>query len=252
MIYQQQACRLVLMQEKEEFMPLGEQSDHLERLASLGQMSSIIAHEIRNPLGSIRLNLQYLLRKMRIPEPYSRSFQDIDAGIQRIEKVIHGILDFVRPTQSELQHIDLHDLLDICLSAWQQEQNGQKIEVTTRYEAEWARIEADPHQLERAFMNLLRNAAEATPEAGTVSIRTWNEKEWIFVSFEDEGPGIPKEHAERIFDPFYTTKPDGIGIGLAVVKRVLDRHRATIQLDPERGKGARFVVRFKCADKGAE
>ncbi|MDQ7065656.1 MAG: ATP-binding protein [candidate division KSB1 bacterium] len=225
-------------------------NDQLERLASLGQISTIIAHEIRNPLGSIRLNLQYLSQRIAIPEAYKKTFKDIEMGIYRIEKVIQSILDYTRPQTPEFQPICLHEVLNSRIIAFQNELNCSGISLRAELGAERTHILGDPNMLDRVFANLMSNAYEAIDHQGSIEITTGNQNQQIWIKIRDTGRGILPEILPKIYDPFFTAKSEGVGIGLAIVKRILDLHRAEIQVESRVGNGTTFLLKFSVIDSG--
>ncbi len=225
-------------------------SEQKERLASLGQISTIIAHEIRNPLGSIRLNLQYLFQRMSIPDEYKKAFKDIEMGIYRIEKVIQSILDFTRPKSPDFQLLCLHEIIQSRVTAFRNEIEETAIPIETHFKAKHSSILGDPNMLDRVFANLISNACEAIEGKGVIRIETENKNNSIWVSIHDTGRGMPPEVLSKIYRPFFTTKSDGVGIGLAIVRRILDLHQADIQVQSRVGQGTTFILRFKLMESG--
>jgi PAS domain S-box-containing protein len=227
----------------EEFDRLNTQLKHAqqqlvehERLAALGELSAVIAHEVRNPLGSI-FNAVATLRHHVEPTAPAHTLVGILAEeANRLNWLVDDLLDFARPTSPLLQPVPLGRLL--------QEEVRTATRGQSRVRVEWAlepdvpAVPVDERMMRRAFLNLALNAVQAMPQGGTlrVSARRCPEPPGAFVEFSDTGPGIPPELRERLFQPFFTTKATGTGLGLTIVKRTLDAHSGHIRIEsPPRG-----------------
>lgn len=223
---------------------LRQTAQRMEKLAALGQFSMTIAHEVRNPLGVIRLNLDNIQRDRRDSERDRKRFQNIDLSITRIERIISEILDFARPVPPNLQSIDLHHVLGYSMDSIKHELGKAGIGVVKNYSATKPTVQIDLDQIVQVFVNLFTNAKDAMEPGGKLTIHTSSDKDSVRVEVMDTGKGIPSENLERIFNPFFTTKRKGIGLGMAVVSRILEQHQAQIFVESKVGVGTKFTLKF--------
>lgn len=219
-------------------------------MALIGEFASQVAHEIRNPLTSIKLNLQGLGRDVeagRIPEdsapPVRISLREVD----RLERSVERVLGLARTHPPVRSPRSVHQILDDAVEAVASQLEEQKVRVVRSYRAEEDRVLADPEDLEGVFVNLLLNAAEAMPTGGRVRVGTEKGHGAVRVFVSDDGPGIPPEIRGQIFRPFVTTKPESTGFGLALARRTVEAHDGRIDLartpdDAAHEGGATFVV----------
>jgi len=210
-----------------------------ERLAALGQLSAGLAHEIRNPLGVIKGSAEMLSKKVGDSNPLASEMADnISSEVNRLNSLVARFLDFARPSRLELQRHKVSAIIDRALDAALHQFPSARITVEKHYGAEPEAL-LDAQLLEQVFLNLIVNAYQAMAASGDGSgtLRIALAKETsggvsgIGVHIEDSGPGIPPAAREEIFNPFYTTKKDGVGLGLAIVAKILDDHRGWIKLD---------------------
>jgi PAS domain S-box-containing protein len=233
---------LIVCEDITETRQLRQKAERMERLAALGQLSTTIAHEIRNPLGSIRLNFQFLASQSGLAGKLNKNFLNIESGIARIQKIIAGILDFSRPIPPALKMTDLHKVLDSALHSTRHEFDEAGITVQKDYQALRPYVMLDAGLMVQVFVNLFLNAKDAMSAQGKLLIRTAALEKNIAVHIEDNGMGILPENLEKIYNPFFTTKTDGIGLGLAVVFRILEQHQAQINVESAVGRGTRFTI----------
>lgn len=223
-----------------------------ERLAALGQLSAGLAHEIRNPLGVIKGSAEMLTKKLQATQPLESELAGyISSEVNRLNALVARFLDFARPQHVELRPLRVSSLVDRCLESVQAQLSGAKITVERHYADKLPKIQADEQLCERIFVNLILNAyqamaAEEGDQRGTLRISIAPEsprgKPGVGVSIQDTGPGVPPELREQIFNPFFTSKKDGVGLGLSIVAKIVDDHRGWIRLDTDSGSGARFHV----------
>jgi nitrogen-specific signal transduction histidine kinase len=222
-----------------------------ERLAALGQLSAGLAHEIRNPLGVIKGSAEMLSQKLQGAPPLAIELAGyISAEVNRLNALVSRFLDFARPLNVELQPLQISSVLDRCLESAHAQFPHSPVQVQRDYAPRIPEILADDQLCERVFANLIVNAYQAMdpapggrPPTLRVSIapENFNGKSGIGVVIEDSGPGVPPELREQIFNPFFTSKKDGVGLGLSIVAKIVDDHRGWIRLDPD-SRGARFHV----------
>ena len=223
-----------------------------ERLAALGQLSAGLAHEIRNPLGVIKGSAEMLTKKLQTSQPLESELAGyISSEVNRLNALVARFLDFARPQRVELAPVQISALLDRCIESVQAQLPNAKIAVERRYANKLPLIQADEQLCERIFVNLILNAfqamaSEAGQQIGTLRIsiapETSRGKAGVGVITQDTGPGVPTELREQIFNPFFTSKKDGVGLGLSIVAKIVDDHRGWIRLDSDSGGGPRFHV----------
>lgn len=224
-LYQQQKNRLKRMY-------------RADRLATLGQLAAGAAHEIRNPLTSIRSTIQYLQKGLNSPDQQTLA-GELLGEVDRINDIIEGLLSFSRPSTPQMEDVDLRALLDQTVSLVATTAQKQKVSLTCSYETGMRSIHADPAQLKQVFLNILMNGLQAMESVGElrVSVRTRSGDSFpesaipaVLVTFQDTGAGIPADHLEHLFDPFFTTKKDGTGLGLSISYGIIQQHGGDIDI----------------------
>ncbi|MGH7599357.1 MAG: PAS domain S-box protein, partial [bacterium] len=220
-IYQGKPAIQALARDITETKYLRQKAERMERLAALGQLSTTIAHEIRNPLGSISLNFQYLARRLEIPPPLHKMLCDIEDGMARIKNIIDGILGFARTALPALQKNNIHKVLDSAVNSVKSELEQAGVTIKKSYAALQPEAMMDANQIVQVCINLFLNAKEAMGKGGQLTISTISRESALEVQIEDTGEGISPENLKKIYDPFFTTRTKGIGLGLAVVSRIL-------------------------------
>ncbi|HWW50880.1 MAG TPA: ATP-binding protein [Verrucomicrobiae bacterium] len=223
-----------------------------ERLAALGQLSAGLAHEIRNPLAVIKGSAEMLTQKLRGAAPLTSELAGyISSEVNRLNALVSRFLDFARPLHVELRPLDISRVADRALESVAGALPNANVKVEREYAAGLPEILADAQLCERVFVNLIQNAyqamegqADGRARALRVSIARdiSNGEPGVGVVIEDTGPGVPAELREQIFNPFFTSKKDGVGLGLSIVAKIVDDHRGSIRLESPPGRGARFRV----------
>ncbi|RMF90215.1 MAG: hypothetical protein D6733_04425, partial [Methanobacteriota archaeon] len=213
-----------------------------ERLASIGQLAASMAHELRNPLGVIK-NVSYYLRMSlgKSDEKIKKHLSILDQELATSNKIITDLLDFSSGKEPVLRRTDINRLLKDTLKRLKPPAN---IEVVGRYGRGLPKILADPDQMERVFTNIIVNAFQAMPEGGTLTITTGKDDGNLSITFSDTGVGISEEDLPRVFEPLFTSKTKGIGLGLALSKQIVEGHGGTIEVSSEKGVGTTFTVRL--------
>ena len=220
-----------------------------ERLAAIGQMASIVSHEIKNPLAVIK-NALYLI-KARLGNgadvKIAKNFKVIDDEINQANSIIEEILGYARTREQILTTIDLSLYAREILSSYPIPKN---IQLTTYFYTEDLPVTIDTEEMKQALRNIVANAIEVMPDGGMLVVKTKRvQEDYASLSVTDNGPGIPEELQEQIFTPFFTTKARGTGLGLAVVKKVCSRNKVEFKLKSEVGKGTKMTFIFKLAKK---
>jgi len=230
---------------------LEEEMRRKEWLANLGEMSAGMAHEIRNPLGALAGAMQ-MLRKEAAADDTDRRLMDIAIReATRLDSIITEFLQYARPPALNLTEADINKVLAETLDLVQHEaRTRSNIKIVTTLASGSLVAQVDQNQIRQVFWNLATNAFEAMPQGGQLAIATGcrqidvggRKGEVIEISFQDQGEGIPKDNLDKIFLPFFTTKKEGSGLGLAAVHRIVDLHGGWIKVESDQQQGTRFVV----------
>ena len=222
-----------------------------ERLAALGQLSAGLAHELRNPLGTMKTSAELLARNVAAENEVAREMAGyISSEVDRTNTLVSRFLDFARPLALHLEQGDITEIID--RAARQVEQRGTpEVTIYRNYSPDLGPFFFDPPLMERVFYNLLLNAAEASPPRSTVTVKSRQTNGTVEIDVIDTGSGIAAKDLESIFNPFFTTKSTGVGLGLAVVSKIVDEHGGKIRVESEPGSGAVFRV-FLPAKENAE
>lgn len=230
-----------------------DQEDRLrsERLAVIGTMAAKFAHEIRNPLGSIRLNLDSL-RENLAPTLAPALLNSIDSELRRIQRISDGYLQFARLPPTTRQPLRLHDWLPEELRFHEPLLQQQGIALRTEFDSAVPAVSADKTQLGQALLNLVRNAVDAMPGGGTLTVRTARNGTTALLSLADTGHGMNAEQKARIFQPFFTSRPGGTGLGLALTQQIVLEHDGRIECASVAGQGTTFTIHLPLAKEIAD
>ncbi len=228
-----------------------EEARRAERLAALGQLSAGLAHEIRNPLGVIKGSAEILRQKLSASDALAQELSGyIYTEVNRLSALVGRFLDFARPSQLNTKPEDVTALLEKCLKAVAEQGATASVKIVREYAASLPRAMIDAELCEQAFTNRLLNACEAMDKSGQLTIRAAAVKEspeapsQIAVEIADSGPGISEEMKEQIFNPFFTTKKSGVGLGLAIVSKIIDAHGGVVKMVSSPGHGACFRLKL--------
>jgi len=213
-----------------------------EKMATIGELSSNIAHEIRNPLASLKSSVE-MLKEDSVPKKYKMKLMDIALNeMERLDRIIKDFLTYSRPTEPEFKTFDIHGLLDDIIELLKNdEQNKGRVHIAKNYHGT-IEVCADPQKMRQVFWNLGLNAIEAMPEGGNLIIETEDMDEKIGITFKDSGQGIKGEDIDKIFFPFFTTKEHGTGLGLAIAYRIIEEHNGKIQVERSQDGGTTFNI----------
>jgi signal transduction histidine kinase len=212
-----------------------------DRLAALGQLSAGLAHELRNPLGTIKASAEMLGRRVSAENEVAREMAGFIASeVDRCNSLITRFLEFARPLGARLETADLAQILDRAVAQVEREAPG--VAIYKNYQPEIPPFPIDSELMERVFYNLALNAVQATAAGGAVTVKTRAAGGMAEVAVIDRGSGIGPQDIDAIFNPFFTTKPQGTGLGLAIVSKIVDGHGGKITVESEPGKGSIFRV----------
>lgn len=216
----------------------------VDRLASLGELSAGLAHEIRNALTAVDSAIRVIRKETLPPDPHAGVLDQIIKKITSLSRAVNSLLDYARLPEPVLKTASLPALLDRVLDFTRHQTAGQGIEVKKEFAPELPGIVLDEGQIEQTFLNLVLNATQAMPQGGTLTLRIRHRPgdRLVEVDVQDSGGGIAPEHRPRLFEPFFTTRPKGNGLGLAVAKRILEMHNGRIEVESEPGRGSLFRV----------
>ena len=229
-----------------------------ERLAALGQLSAGLAHEIRNPLGVIKGSAELLSQKLTDSDAMAKELSGyIYTEVNRVSALVGRFLDFARPSQMELRAQPLAPVIQRALRYLSDQGHASKVSIHSDFCAGLPQVMLDEELCEQVFINLLLNACQAMGEqGGELKIRTYaaesDGRHEVVAQIEDSGPGIPPEMREQVFNPFVTTRKSGVGLGLAIVAKIVDAHGGTVRLVDGQGPGACFRVGFPRAEDFAK
>lgn len=224
-----------------------------ERLAVIGQLGASVGHELRNPLGIIKNSIYYLKMKLGYAdEKVQKHLNIMEREIARSNKIINDLLSFARSKKPILQKTQINNIVRDALS---RTTVPDKVAVITELGGHLPPLMADPDQIEQVFINLISNAVQAMPDGGRLIIKSEVQRipppdfgsrtsDFVVISFTDTGCGIPEENIGKLFEPLFTTKAKGIGLGLAVCKQIIEAHQGTIEVESEVGKGTTFRVKL--------
>jgi len=225
-----------------------------ERLASLGTLAAGVAHEINNPLAIIKESAGWMgailnkedLADMPRKADFLLALDKIEKGVERARRITHQLLGTVKQTDSAAVEVDIQELVDEAVDLTAKEARHKDVEIIRNLEASVGTLWSDPYKLRQVLINLLTNAIHATPSGGKVTVSGEPMEHGVVIHIEDTGQGIPRENLEKIFEPFFSTKPpgEGTGLGLFVSRSIVEKLGGTLTVESQLGHGSRFTVRL--------
>ncbi len=217
-----------------------------EKLASIGRIAATIAHEIRNPLTSVKLNIQKVLFGPNLESKEKEHLVLTQEGIEQIEKFIRELLDFTRVSELRLERFSLQEIITSAVKLLEDGFREKRLDLKVELDAELPPLTVDGDKIRQVFLNLLRNAQEAVEPGGRVEIKAERVvvagKPWVRVLVSDDGCGIPEKDWENVFEPFFTTKSSGFGLGLANARKIVEQHHGQVRIIKKEGKGTCFEI----------
>jgi two-component system sensor histidine kinase PilS (NtrC family) len=228
-------------QDLTQIMKLEAEIKNKEKWAAIGELSANIAHEIRNPLASLKGSIE-MLKEGNLPEKHKERLMNIALNeMDRLNNIITDFLIYSRPKPLEIQKVDIHSILDSTLELLKNKEHKANISITRDFK-EQLFIQADPERIRQVFWNLGVNALEAMENGGELTVSTKNSAQNVTISFSDTGPGISQSNIDKIFYPFFTTKEKGTGLGLAIAYRIIEEHNGRLIVTGKPGIKTTFEI----------
>ena len=231
-----------LKQQAETLVQAEEQLRRADRLSALGKLSAGIAHEVRNPLASIKGTAEILSDKFKPGDKEYEFVEILIKEVNRLDTVVAEFLDFAKPKPPELKSSKINDIILSVLKLTEHQIARARIDLKTKLEDSLPSVYVDPEQIKQVFLNLIINAVQAMPDGGTLEVGSHRNGSEIVCTFSDTGTGISKEQQENLFTPFYTSKAKGTGLGLAIVYRILESHKGKIRFSTKEDERTTFTV----------
>jgi signal transduction histidine kinase len=235
---------LLAFQDLTEIRTLRDQAEAAQRLAALGQLATGLAHEIRNPLSSISGSVEMVRDGNALGAEDNRLLGIVISEVERLNSLVTTMLQVGRPSQIEKEPLDLRAIASEVVAMTRAEATASnRLQIDEVGPEAPVIVTADPDRMRQVVWNLVRNAVQASPHRGKVEVRTGRDQEGRgFLEVADEGSGIGAAHRERLFDMFYSGRSHGVGLGLALVKQIVDQHQGQIEIIDRHGAGTRFRV----------
>jgi len=219
-----------------------EELERIEKMATIGELASAIAHEIKNPLAGISGAIQVLAEDFDANDPRREVIEDVIKEIERLDKSIRELLHYAKPPDPIRLSTDVYSLMERLMSVISLQAKKQHIIIHLEIVPETLSTYLDPELFQQVFLNIALNAIQSMPSGGELRISVRKESNMVVFSFSDSGTGIPDNIMDNIFKPFYTTKQGGTGLGLSISKKIVEQHGGTITIESAQGKGSTFSV----------
>jgi signal transduction histidine kinase len=240
---------LLTMRDAESVRKIEDEIELSRRLAAIGRLTSGVAHEVKNPINAIVVHLEVLREKLQEMDPDTRRHMDvIGSEIHRLDRVVATLVDFTRPVDLRLADMDLRSLIDEVANLAAPEAQTHGVRLERQLTADPLPVKVDVDLVKQALLNVVLNGVQAMPEGGTLLLTATREDNSAQVDIRDQGPGIPSEIQDKIYNLYFTTKKKGSGIGLAMTYRVMQLHNGSVEFESVEGQGTTFHLRFPLLD----
>ncbi len=244
--------QVIILRDLREVRRLEAEVRRQDKLAALGKLAAGVAHEIRNPLSSIKGMTTFFAGQFPEGSEAKAAAGVMNQEVDRLNRAISELLDFARPTDLKRQLTDIGPLLSRSVQLINQDAANQDVRIDLELADAVCPVHVDPDRLNQCLLNLYLNAIQAMTGGGTLRVTCTTEKDrYVHIRISDTGSGIAADHLGRIFDPYFTTKNKGTGLGLAVVHKIIEAHQAHLNVDSSPGKGTTVTIQFPCASKTA-
>ncbi|RMF91994.1 MAG: PAS domain-containing protein, partial [Candidatus Schekmanbacteria bacterium] len=228
-------------------------SDELElskRLSALGQMIAGVAHEIKNPLQNISMGISLIKYDIDKDSESAKTLEGVIEGVKKLNNIVSDLLDFSRPLKIETIDYDINEVLEGVIDEFSAEFSAKRVILHKNFLNKGnSNVKIDAFKIKQVFYNLFQNALEAMPDGGQIWVvsdsQIGNGIKRVIIKIKDSGVGIREDNINQVFDPFFTTKSKGVGLGMAIVKRIIELHGGTISVESEEGKGTEFTIVFE-------
>lgn len=245
---------VIILRDITEDRRMAQQTIESERLSALTLLAAGVAHEVGNPLNSLNIHLQLIERKLRkapseLRNDIGKLLEIAKSEIQRLDSIVHQFLRAIRPSTPQFETLDLNEILQESVAFLRTEIRDRDIIVELDLDPTLPLVEVDRDQMKQAFYNVIKNAFQAMRTGGILHIRSWQNEMYVSVSFHDTGGGIPQDKMSKLFQPYFTTKASGSGLGLLIVRRIVREHGGEIEIESNEGKGVRVTIHLPFGDK---
>jgi signal transduction histidine kinase len=241
-----------LQEKSDELADMTQQLFQASKLATMGELAASIAHELNNPLAIVSLRVESLLGQLAADDTRHTSLQIVIGEIERMGSLVTSLLEFTRRSHQQISTVDVREEITNSIEFMSYYLRNHKIVVENEFGDSLSLIHADRQQLRQLFLNLITNTSDAMPGGGRLIIRVRNERDaTVVIEFVDTGQGIAASDLEKIWHPFYTSKPEGkgTGLGLPICRRIVEEHGGTISINSKVGSGTTVRVVFRAANK---
>jgi PAS domain S-box-containing protein len=241
--------RFVLVQRDiTELKNLEEKYYESQKLAAIGQLSAGIAHEVRNPLSSIKMSLQILEKRMQPSGNDLKRFKIAQREVEHLEKLVSDVLIYAKPSDPQKEPFDMRSIIERALAMVEKSLKDKDIDVQKIYAEDIDIIFVDPSMIKQALINIFQNAIDAMEPNGKLIISLKNDEQSLVIEIDDNGSGIDEDDLPYVFNPFFTKKNHGTGLGLTQVKKIIDQHNGEIEILSKKGEGTRFIITLPKGD----